>query len=157
MSLRVFQLAAQRVVARATPGASTLNHNSLQLLQKNHHQPLRSITSRAQKHKRILQQHAKGFRGRSKNCFRIAIRRINKAWQYAFRDRRRQRREWRKLWILRVQAGVRQYGLRYSAFVHDAKETNVMLNRKVLAELAANEPFSFKAVVDVVKQQPPVS
>jgi large subunit ribosomal protein L20 len=64
-----------------------------------------------------------------------------------------QKREWRKLWIQRVNAGVRQYGISYSQFIPALEKSNVQLNRKVLAALAAQEPFSFKAVVDVVKQQ----
>ena len=93
----------------------------------------------------------KGFRGRANSCFTIAIRRLQKSWQYQYRDRKVQKRTWRKLWITRLNAGVRQYGIRYSQFVPAMKEANVTLNRKVLSELAANEPFSFKAVVDVVK------
>jgi large subunit ribosomal protein L20 len=97
-----------------------------------------------------LLRYAKGYRGRSKNCFRIAIRRVQKAWQYAYRDRRQQRREWRKLWIVRIQAGARQYRWNYSRFVPALQQSGVRLNRKVLADLCANEPFAFKAVVDVV-------
>jgi large subunit ribosomal protein L20 len=101
-------------------------------------------------HKNLL-KHAKGYRGRSKNCYTIAIRRVEKAWQYAYRDRRRKKREWRKLWIMKTQAGCRQYGYRYSAFVPALAQANITLNRKVLAELAANEPFAFKAIVDVLE------
>ena len=102
-------------------------------------------------HKNLL-KYAKGYRGRSKNCFRIAIRRVEKAWQYAYRDRRVKRRDWRKLWIQRIQAGVRQYGWRYSAFIPALAQSNIGLNRKVLAEMAANEPFAFKSVLDTVKK-----
>jgi large subunit ribosomal protein L20 len=98
-----------------------------------------------------LRKYAKGFRGRSKNCFRIAIRRVHKSWQYAYRDRRVKKRNWRKLWIMRVQAGVRQYDWSYSRFIPALQSANIELNRKVLADLAANEPFSFKAVVDVAR------
>jgi large subunit ribosomal protein L20 len=99
-------------------------------------------------HKNLL-KFAKGYRGRSKNCYSIAIRRVHKAWQYAFRDRRVKRRLWRKLWIQRVQAGVRQYGFfNYSRFIPALSAANIQLNRKVLAEMAANEPFAFKSVVD---------
>jgi large subunit ribosomal protein L20 len=76
---------------------------------------------------------------------------VEKAWQYAYRDRRRKKREWRKLWIQRVQAGCRQYNYRYSAFFPALGRANIALNRKVLSELAANEPFTFKAIVDVVE------
>ena len=102
-------------------------------------------------HKNLL-KHAKGYRGRAKNCYSIALRRVEKAWQYAYRDRKVQRREWRKLWIQRIQAGVRQYSWRYSAFIPALSRANIQMNRKVLADLAANEPFTFKAVVDVVNQ-----
>jgi large subunit ribosomal protein L20 len=111
---------------------------------------LRGFASK--KHKAVIRQ-AKGFRGRAKNCFSIAIRRLQKSWQYAYRDRKVQKREWRKLWILRLNAGIRQYGLSYSQFIPFMQKANIHLNRKVLAELAAQEPFSFKAVVDVVKHQ----
>jgi large subunit ribosomal protein L20 len=103
-------------------------------------------------HKALL-KHAKGYRGRSKNCFSIAVRRVEKGWEYAYRDRRRKKREWRKLWIMRLQAGVRQYNWRYSAFIPALTQSNIQLNRKVLAELAANEPFAFRSVVSVVEHE----
>ena len=71
------------------------------------------------------------FRGRSKNCFRLAIRRLQKSWQYAYRDRRRKRREWKKFWIQRIQAGVRQYSWRYSQFMGSYKHSGIKLDRKV--------------------------
>ena len=82
------------------------------------------------KHKNIL-KHTKSFRGRSKNCFRVAIRRLQKSWQYAYRDRRRKRREWSKFWIQRIQAGVRQYSWRYSRFMGCYKRSGMKLDRKV--------------------------
>jgi large subunit ribosomal protein L20 len=97
-------------------------------------------------HKNLL-KYAKGYRGRSKNCFRIAIRRIEKAWQYSYRDRKRKHREWRKLWIMRLQAAVRLYGFRYSQVIPALQKADIQLNRKVLAEVAANEPFAFYAIV----------
>lgn len=104
-------------------------------------------------HQRLL-KYAKGYRGRSKNCFTIAIRRVHKAWQYAYRDRRTKKRIWRTLWIQRIQAGVRQYKMSYSRFIHNLYFYNqIGLNRKVLSELAAMEPFAFKAIVDVVQLQ----
>jgi large subunit ribosomal protein L20 len=79
---------------------------------------------------------------------------VQKAWQYAYRDRRTKKRLWRTLWIQRIQAGVRQYNMSYSRFIHNLYYYNqIGLNRKVLSELAAMEPFAFKAVVDVVHQQ----
>ena len=101
-------------------------------------------------HKNLL-KYASGYRGRSKNCFRIAIRRIEKAWQYAYRDRKRKHREWRKLWIMRLQAGIRLYGYSYSRMIPALKKSNIELNRKVLAEIAANEPFAFYSVVRVLE------
>jgi len=98
----------------------------------------------------VLRQ-TKGFRGRAKNCYTIAIRRLQKSWQYAYRDRKNKKREMRKLWIQRLNAGVRQYGVSYSRFVPMVQKANIRLNRKVLANMAANEPFSFKAVFDVAK------
>ena len=129
--------------------------------------PKRSMAS--QKHKRIIKM-AKGYRGRAKNTFRAAIRRVEKGLQYAYRDRKMKKRNFRKLWIERINAGVRQHGMSYSRFINGMMKMNemnsttgvgegiggevgkkIVLNRKVLADLAANEPFSFKAVVDVVK------
>ena len=103
-------------------------------------------------HKNLL-KHTKGFRGRSKNCFRIAIRRLQKSWQYSYRDRRRKKREWHKLWIQRISAGVRQYSWRYSEFYNVYRKSDMRMDRKVLAELAANEPFAFRSVLQVVEHQ----
>mmetsp|Transcript_10714 Transcript_10714/g.22633 ORF Transcript_10714/g.22633 Transcript_10714/m.22633 type:complete len:159 (+) Transcript_10714:97-573(+) len=108
-------------------------------------------TFASKKHKNLLKQ-TKGFRGRSKNCFRVAIRRLQKSWQYAYRDRRRKRREWSKFWIQRIQAGVRQYSWRYSQFMGSYKKSGIKLDRKILAELAANEPFAFRSVVQVIER-----
>mmetsp|Transcript_4299 Transcript_4299/g.10252 ORF Transcript_4299/g.10252 Transcript_4299/m.10252 type:complete len:158 (+) Transcript_4299:121-594(+) len=107
-------------------------------------------TFASKKHKNLLKQ-TKGFRGRSKNCFRVAVRRLQKSWQYAYRDRRRKRREWSKFWIQRIQGGVRQYSWRYSQFMGSYKHSGIKLDRKILAELAANEPFAFRSVVQVVE------
>jgi len=158
----------------------------------------------SKKHKRIIKM-AKGYRGRSKNTFRAAVRRVEKGLQYAYRDRKTKKRNFRKLWIERINAGVRQHGMSYSKFINamanmgimseadlrnvienghgngdddgdgdgdreedkfddidereemdkmpPVQEGQMILNRKMLADLAANEPFSFKAVVDVVKMQ----
>jgi large subunit ribosomal protein L20 len=103
-------------------------------------------------HKRLL-KHAKGYRGRSKNCFTIAIRRVEKAWQYAYRDRKVKKRVWRTLWIQRLSAAARQYNIRYSRLIAGLNYASVPLNRKVLSELAATEPFAFKSVIDVIKYQ----
>jgi large subunit ribosomal protein L20 len=81
----------------------------------------------------------------------VAIRRLEKSWQYAYRDRKVKKREFRKLWIQRLNAGVRQYGLSYSKFIQMQNNSGIVLDRKILSGLAMYEPFSFKAVVDVVK------
>ena len=81
----------------------------------------------------------------------MAIRRLEKSWQYAYRDRKVKKREFRKLWIQRLNAGVRQYGLSYSKFIQMQNNSGIVLDRKILSGLAMYEPFSFKAVVDVVK------
>ncbi|KAL4459066.1 hypothetical protein ABPG75_013931 [Micractinium tetrahymenae] len=94
---------------------------------------------------------AKGFRGRAKNCVRIARERVEKSLQYAFRDRKTKKRDMRALWITRITAGSRHYGAKYSQLIHGLKQENIELNRKMLAELAANEPYSFKALVDQVR------
>jgi len=102
------------------------------------------------RHKKVLKL-AKGFRGRAKNCFRIAIEKVEKALSYAYRDRRTRKRDFRALWIQRINAGVRQYGLIYSQFINGLTLANIDLDRKVLADLAVREPEAFKAVVDQAK------
>ncbi|KAF3616265.1 50S ribosomal protein L20 [Capsicum annuum] len=92
---------------------------------------------------------AKGFRGRAKNCIRIARERVEKALQYSYRDRRNKKRDMRSLWIQRINAGTRQHGVNYGNFMHGLMKENVQLNRKVLSELSMHEPYSFKALVDV--------
>ena len=105
----------------------------------------RGTTSHA-RHKKVLKL-AKGYRGRSKNCFRIALQRVEKALQYAYRDRRTKKREFRGLWIQRINAGVRMHGLNYSQFMHGLKLANVELDRKVLADLAMNEAAMFSTII----------
>jgi len=83
----------------------------------------------------------------------VAVRRVHKAWQYAYRDRRVKKREWRRLWIQRINAGSRQYGMRYSRLIPHLRYCHIDLNRKVLAELASMEPFAFKAVMDVIQAE----
>ncbi len=102
------------------------------------------------RHKKVLKL-AKGFRGRAKNCFRVAVEKVEKALRYAYRDRRARKRDFRALWIQRINAAVREYGLVYSQFINGLTLANIELDRKVLADLAVREPESFKAVVDQVK------
>jgi large subunit ribosomal protein L20 len=95
---------------------------------------------------------AKGYRGRSKNCFGIAVRKVHKAMQYAYRDRRVRRRNYRRDWISTINAATREHGLAYSRFANAlVKKSNIDLDRKILANLALNEPYSFKSIVDEVK------
>jgi|TARA_B110000503_G_C6931378_1_gene322965 large subunit ribosomal protein L20 len=101
------------------------------------------------RHKKVLKL-AKGFRGRAKNCFRIAVAKVEKALSYAYRDRRVRKRDFRALWIQRINAAVREHGLTYSTFINGLNLANIDLDRKVLADLAVREPESFKNVVDQV-------
>ncbi|GMH39965.1 hypothetical protein BSKO_07869 [Bryopsis sp. KO-2023] len=95
---------------------------------------------------------AKGFRGRAKNCHRIARPRVEKALQYQYRDRRTKKRDFRSLWIQRINAGSREHGLPYGKFMHGLQGQNIWLDRKVLSEIAMQEPFSFQALVHQVKR-----
>lgn len=108
-----------------------------------------SVASRA-KRKKILKQ-AKGYFGRRKNVYTVAKNAVEKAHLYAYRDRRNKKRNFRQLWITRINAGVREHGLSYSQFIAKLTESNINLNRKVLADLAMNEPATFKAIIDKVK------
>jgi large subunit ribosomal protein L20 len=102
----------------------------------------RGVTTRT-KHKRLLEQ-AKGFRGRRKNTIRVARQAVEKAGQYAYRDRKIKKRTFRGLWIQRINAAVRMEGLTYSQFMHGIKLAGIELDRKAMADLAMNEgsPFS---------------
>tara|TARA_B100001059_G_scaffold31098_2_gene25236 strand:- start:53553 stop:53897 length:345 start_codon:yes stop_codon:yes gene_type:complete len=108
-----------------------------------------SVASRARR-KKILKQ-AKGYFGRRKNVWTVAKNAVEKAMLYAYRDRRSKKRNFRSLWIVRINAGAREYGMSYSQFMGKIKSNNIGLNRKVLADLAMNNPGAFKAVVDKVK------
>lgn len=106
----------------------------------------RGVTTHA-RHRKILKL-AKGYRGRNSKNFRIAIEKVEKALQYAYRDRRNKKRDFRGLWIQRINAGVRQYGLTYSRFINGIKLAGIEIDRKVLSDLAAREPEAFKVLVD---------
>ncbi|KAA0683006.1 50S ribosomal protein L20 [Roseomonas genomospecies 6] len=106
----------------------------------------RGVTTHA-RHRKILKL-AKGYRGRNSKNFRIAIEKVEKALQYAYRDRRNKKRDFRGLWIQRINAGVRQYGLTYSRFINGIKLAGIEIDRKVLSDLAAREPEAFKVIVD---------
>jgi len=107
------------------------------------------VASRARRKKML--QHAKGYFGRKKNVWTVAKNQIEKGWLYAYRDRKNKKRNFRALWIQRINAGVRPLGLNYSTFINKLHKANVVLDRKVLADLAANNPDAFKAVVTLVK------
>lgn len=109
----------------------------------------RGVTASA-RHKKVLKL-AKGYRGRSKNCFRVAIEKVEKGLRYAYRDRRNKKRDFRKLWIQRINAGVREHGLVYSQFINGLNKAGITLDRKVLSDLAVREPEAFKAIVLQVK------
>ena len=109
----------------------------------------RGVVSRA-KHKKVLKS-VKGQYGRRKNTIRIARQAMEKAMQYAYRDRKAKKREFRSLWIQRINAGVRAEGLTYSKFINGLAKSKIKLDRKVLAELAYNNPEAFKSVVKKVQ------
>jgi len=109
----------------------------------------RGVTARA-RHKKVLAL-AKGFRGRRGNVFRIAKQAVMKAGQYAYRDRRVKKREFRQLWIARINAAARNLGLTYSQFANGLKKAAIAIDRKVLADLAVNDSAAFAAIVNQVK------
>lgn len=105
----------------------------------------RGVTTHA-RHKKIIDM-AAGFRGRSSTNYRIALERVEKALKYAYRDRRNRKREFRALWIQRINAGAREHGLTYGRFINGLKRAGIELDRKVLADLAVREPAAFGALV----------
>ncbi|NCP22107.1 MAG: 50S ribosomal protein L20 [Flavobacteriales bacterium CG_4_9_14_0_2_um_filter_35_242] len=109
-----------------------------------------SVASRARR-KKILKQ-AKGFFGRRKNVYTVAKNAVDKAMSYMYRDRKNNKRNFRGLWIQRINAGTRQYGMSYSQFIGKLKANHIELNRKALADLAMNHPDAFKAIVNQVNK-----
>ena len=109
----------------------------------------RGTVARA-RHKKVLKQ-AKGFRGRRKNVYRVAKQAVMKAGQYAYRDRRQRKREFRALWIARINAAVREHGLTYSAFMAGLKRANIEIDRKVLADLAVADKPAFAKIASQIK------
>ena len=105
----------------------------------------RGVTSHA-KHKKVLKA-VKGYWGRRKNTIRIAKQAMEKAMQYAYRDRRNKKREFKSLWIQRINAGVRSEGLTYSKFINGLSKSGIKLDRKILAEIAYDNPEAFKTIV----------
>lgn len=109
----------------------------------------RGVTAHA-RHKKILKQ-AKGFRGRRGNVFRIAKQAVMKAGQYAYRDRRAKKREFRQLWIARINAATRELGMTYSCFIAGLNKAGIELDRKVLADMAVYDQEAFARIVEQVK------
>ena len=108
-----------------------------------------SVASRA-KRKKVLKS-TKGFWGRRKNVLTVAKNAIDKGMVYAYRDRKVKKREFRGLWIQRINAGAREYGMSYAVLMGKLKDAQIDLNRKVLADLAMNHPDAFKAIIDKLK------
>ena len=111
----------------------------------------RGVTARA-RHKKILAL-AKGYRGRRKNVYRIAKQAVMKAGQYAYRDRRQRKRQFRTLWIARINAASRELGMKYSTFMNGLKKAQIEVDRKVLADLAVFDKPAFAALAEQAKAQ----
>ncbi|GGG30691.1 50S ribosomal protein L20 [Chelatococcus composti] len=115
----------------------------------------RGVTSHA-KHKKVLKA-AKGFYGRRKNTIRTAKAAVDRAMQYAYRDRKNRKRSFRALWIQRLNAAAREHGLTYSRFIDGLGKAGIEIDRKVLSDLAIREPESFKAIVEKAKAALPAA
>jgi len=109
----------------------------------------RGVTAHA-RHKKVLEQ-AKGYRGRRKNVYRIAKEAVMKAGQYAYRDRRRRKRDFRVLWIARINAAARSCGMTYSVFMNGLKKADIQVDRKVLADIAVFDKAAFAKIVDTAR------
>jgi large subunit ribosomal protein L20 len=109
----------------------------------------RGVTSHA-RHKRVLAQ-AKGYYGRRKNTIRIAKQAVEKAGQYAYRDRKVKKRSFRAIWIQRINAAVREQGLTYGVFIHGTKLAGIEIDRKIMADLAMHEPVAFRVIIAQVQ------
>lgn len=107
---------------------------------------VKSGTTARNRHKKILKL-AKGYRGRSSKCYRPALQRVEKALQYAYRDRRNKKRDFRGLWIQRINAATREHGMTYSRFIDGLTKAGIAVDRKVMADLAVYEPAAFKDLV----------
>ena len=105
----------------------------------------RGVTARA-RHKKVIKR-AKGYYGRRKNVFRVAVQAVERGMQYAYRDRRKRKSDFRGLWIQRINAGVRAEGLTYSKFINGLNKSGIKMDRKILAEIAYDNPEAFKTIV----------
>ena len=110
----------------------------------------RGVTARA-RHKKVIEQ-AKGYRGRRKNIYRVAKQAVTKAGQYAYRDRRQRKRQFRALWITRINAAAREHGLSYSRFMDGLHKADIQIDRKLLAEMAVNEKTAFTRLAEQARQ-----
>jgi len=115
----------------------------------------RGVTTHA-RHKKIINM-ASGYRGRGKNCFTVAIEKVERALAYAYRDRKTKKREFRSLWIRRINAGARENGMTYSELMNGIKLSGIELDRKVLADIAARDPSSFTAIVEQARSALPAA
>jgi len=111
----------------------------------------KNVVQRRKRHKKILER-AKGFYGKRKNSYRIAKQAVMKALAYAYRDRRRRKRDFRKLWITRISAASKQNNLSYSHFIHGLKKAKIELNRKILADIAVKEPEVISQIIEIAKE-----
>jgi len=110
----------------------------------------RGVTAHA-RHKKVIKL-AKGYRGRSSTCFRVAIEKVEKALRYSYRDRKARKRDMRSLWIVRINAAVREYGFTYARFINGLKKAGIELDRKQLSEIAISEPAAFKSLVETAQK-----
>lgn len=109
----------------------------------------RGVTAKA-RHKKVISQ-AKGYRGRNKNVFRVAVQAVTRAGQYEYRDRRQRKRQFRRLWITRISAAAKQNGLNYSRFINGLLKAGIELDRKVLADIAVNDANAFAQLAEQAK------
>lgn len=110
----------------------------------------RGVTAHA-RHKKVIKL-AKGYRGRASTCFRVAIEKVEKALRYSYRDRKNRKRDMRSLWIVRINAAVREQGFTYARFINGLKKAGIELDRKQLSEMAISEPAAFKSLVEAAKK-----
>ena len=110
----------------------------------------RGVTAHA-RHKKLIKQ-AKGYRGRRKNVYRVAKQAVTKAGQYAYRDRRQRKRQFRALWITRINAAAREHGLSYSRFMDGLHKADIQIDRKLLAEMAVNDKNAFARLAEQARQ-----
>ena len=108
---------------------------------------VKRAVARNAKRKKVLKL-ARGYQGRSKNNIRLALERVEKGLQYAYRDRRQRKRNFRRLWVQRINAGVREHGLNYSQFMNGLGKAGIEVDRKILADLAVRDPETFKSLVN---------